>query len=202
MGEITENMKFQRSKAKEDEALMGVIYYLANVETQKETAREVMAKVLEQLNDACILAPGKEDTPDHLMLKHTSDFFRKYIDHFKSNEPLSVEIVGNTINDFTANMQKLGEVAKNEEYADDITKRIEFFIKSFNDYIAQLQEASAEAWRKAIPCGVICGFLFSFLTFGFTNDFDYESFGWGPFIFIGLCFSLLAVLIFYKKFTS
>ena len=125
-------MKFRRSEEMENQAVTGILSLFTEdtwEETSKKTARQEMALVLSQMRDACILTKFTEDTPEHLMIAHSNEYFNRLINQFESNAPLTVAISGNTFDDMMENLRLIYNAAQNEPYAKEITGRMDIFFQ-------------------------------------------------------------------------
>ena len=160
-------MKFRRSEEMENQAVTGILSLFTEdtwEETSKKTARQEMALVLSQMRDACILTKSTEDTPEHLMIAHSNEYFNRLINQFESNAPLTVAISGNTFDDMMENLRLIYNAAQNEPYAKEITGRMDIFFQKISQMTSEAMATQNEANKYKLITGIagtaLCEFAF------------------------------------------
>lgn len=183
-------MKFRRSEEMENQAVTGILSLFTEdtwEETSKKTARQEMALVLSQMRDACILTKSTEDTPEHLMIAHSNEYFNRLINQFESNAPLTVAISGNTFDDMMENLRLIYNAAQNEPYAKEITRRMDIFFQKIEQMASEAMATAKSVGLKSMALGIPCGVGFYLLFIGPALDWDWgEILTWPVFWLIAI----------------
>ena len=151
-------MKFRRSEEMENQAVVGILCLFTEEsweETSKKTARQEMALVLSQMRDACVLTQSTEDTPEHLMIAHSNEYFNRLISQFESNAPLTVAISGNTFDDMMGNLRRIYNAAQNEPFAKEITGRMDIFFQKISQMTSEAMATQNEANKYKLITGIV-----------------------------------------------
>ncbi len=158
-------MRFRRSEEMENQAVIGILSLFTEdtwEETSKKTARQEMALVLSQMRDACVLTQSTEDTPEHLMIAHSNEYFNRLISQFESNAPLTVAISGNTFDDMMGNLKRIYDAAQNEPFAKEITERMNIFFRKIEQMASEAMATQNEANKYKLITGIVgTGLCFS-----------------------------------------
>lgn len=166
-------MKFRRDEGMENQAVIGILSLFTDEsweETSKITARQEMALVLSQMRDACVLTQSTEETPEHLMIAHSNEYFNRLISQFESNAPLTVAISGNTFDDMMGNMRKIYDAAQNEPYAKEITGRMDIFFQKISQMTSEAMATQNEANKYKLITGIAGTALYEFAFFYAIRD--------------------------------
>ena len=177
MSTIKSDFKLKRSLEMENSAASSIVSLFTEswAETAKKSPREIMALVLLTMKDACQVFHSTDETEEHLQLLHAGQYFDKLIQALESSGPLPVVIVGNTFNDMLRNLNSIKMHAANEEFASDITARIDLFIRKFTEKSTEiLHNKKSNMISRLVIGGVggaLVGCLLLFLIMG-NLDFD------------------------------
>lgn len=140
MGYITDDMHFVRSVEMENEVVRRITDLFTSQweETSKKKPRELTALVLDSFIGACLTDDNAKDSPESLQLRHANQFFYSTSSLLRSESPLSVEIIGTTLDETLWNLRRLEKLAEKEEYSKDITARLDFFINKLQSVLEQM----------------------------------------------------------------
>lgn len=196
---INDTFTLKRDANAERAAVDGIVSLFTDKwdETSKKSSRDITALVLMQMKDACIVAPkGSEETEESLMLKYSGQFFEKTIGQLQSGEPLKMVISGSNLGEIINNLKNIKKSVIGEEHAEDIKKRMNFFITKLNKEIEQIQIAEQSRKRKLLILAIL-GIILVLVVVIFV--FYWASSGeFNPLIYIGL-FILLGILSMFFK---
>lgn len=150
MSTIKSEFKLKRSLEMENSAVSSIVGLFTDSweETAKKSPREIMALVLLTMKDACQVFPSTDETEEHLQLLHASQYFDRLIQDLQSSGPLPVVIVGNTFDDMLRYLDSIKKHAEKEEFASDITARIDLFIQKGTEI---LHNTKSNSTREQIP---------------------------------------------------
>lgn len=192
---IKDTSTLKKSAKAETAAVEGILdLFLSKGDvTSKKSPREITALVLMQIKDACIVAPKSEETEESLMIIHVNQYLEKIIGQLQSNKPLKIVISGTSFSDMINNLKTIRGAAKEEQYYEEIKKRLDSFIRKINNRAAQAQAAKRTIITKSIIFGLLTGFCFCYIHY-LVHDIELDV----DYFFMSLAVSAVAWPLYIK----